>query len=250
MEIQDEVDILKRLKFNTINHLNWFERGLLPLISSDNRVGICISYFKIISLHNNIYYGAYSLKSSWEKEVRDLYNEISSSPIFFRTMHLQNAYVIYNSCVDYVYQVLYFYYDLDSCIKEVNSHDELLKLEKNVKSYRRDHFDKEIKIYNLEIYDAIKEFRMEIKGLNKKANNIKHDAGYWIDGNHMQTIGSASIGVDGKKIDLTEIITPRLNDISEEIEFLIKVHNAFVKLEITLFEQLKYETRIKNFLER
>lgn len=245
MKVDNETHMLSRLTFNKINILNWFERGILPLVALDNRLGIAISYFKIISLHNNILYGAFSLKNAWQKEAKDLYDEIASFPMFYRTMHLQNAFVTYNSCIDYVYQVLYFYYDLDSCVNNVRTHKEVLDLEKQVKAYRRNSFDEIIKTHNLNVYKAIKVFRTEVKGLNTKANNIKHDAGFWIEGNHIETFGNASIDINGENINLTNIITPRCSSISEDIEFLVHVHNSFVRFEKVLFEQLDFRGKLK-----
>lgn len=243
--MSDKTNILDRLTHNNIRILNWFERGILPFTNPDNRAGIAISYFKIIALHNNIFYGAFSLKNAWSENVIDIHDNPSDSPIFYRSMHLQNAYVTYNSCIDYIYQILYFYYDLESCVNEVRTHEEVLALEENIKPWKRDQFDKKIKTHNSNLYKAIKKFRQEIKGLNTKANIIKHDAGFWVEGNHIKTFGEASINIDGENINLTDIITPRLNSISEEIEFLIKIHNSFVKIERVLFEELDYSGQIK-----
>lgn len=244
MEQQNEMPITKRLNVNKITPLTFFEISILPLLG----IGLASSYYKIIALHNNIYYAAYALVNAWKTDQRDLTGDISQFPMFERTMHLQNAYITYNNCVDYVYQVLFFYYDLDSCVNKAKSYDDIVNFEECVKAKRRDEFDRKIKDKNSELYKAIKKFREEIKGLGSKANNIKHDAGFWIDGNHINTFGTTIKNIAGEEVNLSQIIIPPRYNISDEIEFLVNVHNEFIVLEKVLFEQLAYKAKIKEFL--
>jgi hypothetical protein len=118
-----------------------FEHSLLPLAG----IGIAVSYFKAIALHSNILFAAESLMSAIKEEQRNWKDEISKFPMFERTMHLQNAIIIYNNCVDYVYQIIYFFLDVDGRAESAANHCDIDEITKKIgkDSYRS---------YNVRIY--------------------------------------------------------------------------------------------------
>lgn len=242
---QGSQSIMEKLKWNSIVFLDSFRRSMLPVLG----VGVASSYHRLIALHSNLLFAAYALVNADRVEQKDIKGEASKFPMFERTMHLQNAFVTYNNCVDYIYQVLFFYYDLDSSIgSDVASYDDIVALERRVLARRYDEFDKKIKGINVELFDALRRFRDNTDGLNEKANEIKHRASYWIDGNHVTTFGAITIAIEGGLLDLSSIVTPPVYDVFEEIEFLIMVHNEFIKLEGVLFEQLAFGKKMNIFL--
>jgi hypothetical protein len=44
--------------------------------------------------------------------------------------------------------------------------------------------------------------------LREKANSIKHQASFWVDGNHINVIGVLTKKRNGQDINLTEIVVP------------------------------------------
>ena len=173
---EDIKEFMQQIKVMKIKTINGFYRAMLNVI--DN--GITISYYKFISLHTQIYYAANSLVNAYRTEQKDLWGNISKNPMWERTMHIQNAFTIYDTCYDYTLSIIYFFYDIgkkNHFIKENKDIDSITKYIKGREINKIYYF---LKLNNYRLYEVLKQYDSDRRDLHDKANNIKHRAGFSI----------------------------------------------------------------------
>jgi len=239
-------EICDRLLMNQIKPLNSFYREVLPIA----KMGARISYDILSAMHIQIEFAAHALVNAAQIEQIDMWGNVSKFPLLERTMFLQNAILTYNSLIDYVRQIIYFYYFCDE--------DELLlcsdfsDIEKKAESLRGNkilEIDTQLSGKNSKLYKALKDYK-SAKAHNKHlAEIIKHRAYFWVEGINMPTYGTATKNINGVDVDITKIVTPPLINIDEEVENLIDLHNKSVYLEKQIYTELNFSKISKEWLE-
>lgn len=154
--------------------------------------------------------------------------------LWMRFEHLKNAIIWYNASEDYIYQILWFAYDMypdlinskesyQNCLKKCN-YDKLLSTLKNLEPINKDAKSLRIKISEYRNNPDVVYLREQL------ANNLKHRA-------NIQAIGLEDLRMTGFKIQSkngnqifnSEWIEPELIDIDETIELLKRIHIKLVE---------------------
>lgn len=224
--------------------LTSFGLGISPLAD----IGIAISYYKYLALIKQIRFAATSLTNSYKTQQIDIWGKESMYPIEERTMYLQDAFSYYNSCIDYIYVILYFYYDIDNLNNNIRNQEQVVKISENVKGSKLGERRTYLKKYHNDFYRFLDKYKKSREPINQKTIDIKHRAGFWVCSDGINVWGTATKRLDEKEVNLTEIVTPKVLDIEHEINELKVFHNETVELQIKLCELLNYPNQIRNKL--
>ncbi|MBZ9624415.1 hypothetical protein G9F71_016310 [Clostridium sp. FP2] len=153
--------------------------------------------------------------------------------LWMRYQYLKNAIVWYNSCEDYIYQIIWFAYTLYP--KAISSEESYLL---NLKKCNYDQILKILGKLEGENEDAkdlkakLKEYRddPDVSFLREQlANNLKHRANIQVNGlEYTRMMGFSKMSKDGTEEFNGKWIEPRLIDIDETIEIIKNVHIKLV----------------------
>lgn len=224
--------------------LTSFGVGLCPIAD----VGMAISYYKYLALIKQIRFAATSLANSYKTNQIDLWGNVSEYPIRERTMYLQDAFSYYNSCLDYIYIIIYFYYDIENKNASIKDQEDVIKLSQGVQGDVLSKIRNFLEHNNNIFFKMLDEYNIYRKPINQKTIDIKHRAGFWTCSDGLNTWGTASKTNGTAEINLTEIVTPKILDIEYEIDELKEFHNRTVEMQIKLCRLLDYPNQIKNKL--
>ena len=230
--------------------INSAQYEMLPLCE----MGISISFSKFMALEQRMWVAAQNLVKAFKTDHKGLCNsETDYSESFWeRTMYIENAIISYNACLDYIYIILYFYYDFyrESEIpikraKDIDRISEGFELEQKkrlTQTLRKDSQTKKM-IEDIEIY------RKSSQKLRNNANNLKHRAGFWVCGFDYPRNTKVTKVINGAEVDITMILTPKSHDLEKEIKYLVGIHNQLIRLVLELFYLLNYPRKIEQFLQ-
>ncbi|MBP1736938.1 MAG: hypothetical protein H6Q60_819 [Oscillospiraceae bacterium] len=236
------VEFAKDTVINNYPQLNFIARELLAIADC----GACIAYDKFWALHTQIIFGATECLAAYDLEQKDALGRQSDTPWFERTMHLQNAILSYNSCLDYMWQVIYFYYDIGN-VKYLefsdfsNIEEESSKIGKKV-SYKE--LKKAMALHNPLLLSAIESYQKKREHNNEMANMAKHRASFWAFGNSRTGTGATIVNTAGQEINITSITTPPTIDIDHEVELLTNFHKDTVEMEKTVYECCDFKSKL------
>ncbi len=221
---------------------NFYE--MLPLCG----IGISESFNVFMAYHNQLYFASRFLVMSTEEKTEDSNNDLME-----RYMYLQAAIVSYNSCLDYVYQIIYFYYDLFSLLdnKCIDSRESIYILSTKVKGRTLDRINIWLQSNPTTKYLAnlVEEYKTQMEALNNKANEIKHRGRYHIEGLTLKRSTMVKKVLNGNELNITSIVTPEGVDFEYEIDYLIEIHNKSMDMQSDLFKFLDYSGQLKKFLK-
>ncbi len=109
----------RQLELMKLNNIDFLFYEMLPLCG----VGTAVAFSRFLTLHKQMCLGSYALINSYKEDHPDLYGEKVEDSIWQRGMYLENAVLVYNSIADYIYDVLYFKYDLYKIIGNTSIKD-------------------------------------------------------------------------------------------------------------------------------
>ncbi|EOU2117352.1 hypothetical protein C0L78_13275 [Clostridium perfringens] len=159
--------------------------------------------------------------------------------LWMRAEYLKNAIVWYNSCEDYIYQILWFAYELhEKCINNRDDYEYALKkctyktVKKKVNEFNNEHSERLLQlINNYRNDDKVKYLRENL------ANNLKHRANLAFRELYKEDI----LTVYSENLNLSELIKPCLVGIDETIDIVKSVHIKLVKFARDIKEYLNIE---------
>lgn len=209
-------------------------------------IGYGIAIDKFLELYSMIASARSALINAFEKFYDSniiSWNSGYKGQLWMRFQYLKNAIIWYNSCEDYIYQIIWFAYDLYP--RAINSEENYLF---NIKKCNFDRIVKKL--------DEVQNPTEDVKVLKEKldgyrndsdvyrlreelANNIKHRANIQVQGlDDLRMMGVVTKAEDGTDAFNSDWIKPKLIDIDETVELLKRVH---IKL-------LQYARFVLNFL--
>jgi len=163
---------------------------------------------------------------SWESGYR--------GQLWMRFEYLKNATIWYNSCEDYIYQIIWFAYDMYPYL--INSQELYLKNLKDCSYSKIIKFLRDIESTNPNaklLKDKINSYRndTDVYYLREElANNLKHRANIQAMGlEDVRLIGFSIKSKDGSDFFNSRWIEPKLIDIDEIIEIASRVHCKLIE---------------------
>lgn len=159
--------------------------------------------------------------------------------LWMRAEYLKNAIVWYNSCEDYIYQIIWFAYELHE--KYINNREEyesaLKKCTYNTVKKKVNKFDNEDSKRLLELINNYREDD-QVKYLRENlANNLKHRANLAFKELHREDIMTVYHG----NLNISELIKPYVVGIDETIDIVKSVHIKLVKFARDIKEYLNID---------
>lgn len=224
--------------------------GILPLES----LGAAIALNRYIALNSKVYFAATTLTQSFKSEHVDLWGDNVENPIFLRSMYFEQAIEAYNKVPDYIYQILYFNFDLYEKLD-----NKIIRNKKDVQNRAKSIAGRE---RLTKIRDEISEFGEKEKLFISKfqeyfstlghtrnlANDIKHRGCIAIEGTHTSW-GKASKPINDVEINLTEIVEPEPINLEDEIAKLVSVHESTHEILQDLYKLCNFEQQLNRFLK-
>jgi len=201
-------------------------------------IGYGIAFDKFIELYNLIASARSALINSFEKFYDT--NIISwesgyKGQLWMRFEYLKNSIIWYNSCEDYIYQIIWFAYDIYPYL--INSKEKYLK---NLKECSRSKIIKTLTDIETVNPDA-KTLKERLNTYRKDqyvyyireelANSFKHRANVQAKGlENTRLIGFSIKKKDGNDLFNSRWIEPELIDIDEVIEIVSRIHVKLIEL--------------------
>lgn len=201
-------------------------------------IGYAIAIDKFLELYSMIASARSALLNAFQKFFDS--NIISwdsgyKGQLWMRFNYLKNAIVWYNSCEDYILQIIWFAYDM---YPELITSEEIY-----LNDLKKCNFNKIINVLNgLEdinenakiLKQKVSEYRndIDIYTLREElANNLKHRANVQVRGfEDLRTMGFIIKSRGGNEIFNSKWIEPKLVDIDDTIELLKRVHVKLITL--------------------
>lgn len=210
-------------------------------------IGYSIAIDKFIELYSMIASARFALMNAYQKFYDS--NVISwesgyQGHLWMRFQYLKNAIVWYNSCEDYIYQILWFAYDMYP--NPITSKEEYLLALKGC-SYGKIYFvleklekqnehakDLKEKVHNYRYDTDVNYLREDL------ANNLKHRANVQVEGlKDLRMMGFSIKSKEGTDVFNSKWIEPRVIDIDDTIKIVRNVH-------IKLIEYGRYVLKFMN----
>lgn len=211
---------------------------MLPLCG----IGVAESFNVFLAFHNQTYFASCFLRDAALPE-----DEVDKQPVE-RYKYLQAAILAYYSSTDYIYQIIYFYFELYGEIHHENilSRKDIIRLSKSIRGNVIEQIDawlnKDERTADfLKKFNDLKEFLSRLK---ENAIEIKHRGRYHIEGLFLERSAHVKKIVHGVELDFTEITTPQCFDIEDEIDYLKEVHNRIYQMQDTIYRFLDYQGRL------
>jgi hypothetical protein len=198
-------------------------------------IGYSIAMDKTYELYELIASARFALINAYQKYFESnilAFNNPYKAHLWLRSQYLKNSIVWYNSCEDYIYQILWFGFELHK--READSphwYENVLKdcTYSNVKSSLEQVGTKEAN----NLLDMIKKYRFDsqVKYMRDNlANNIKHRANLQFVGlERHRFMGADFFNPDGSIHFTTDWIKPIVVDIDETVDLLKDIHHKLIK---------------------
>jgi len=238
---EDITKFMNRLTINRLKFLPWYAHDMLPL----SNCGMRIAYDKAVSLNMQINFAATALSRAYKKEQMDLFGEPSKNPLIERVMNLTYALLSYNSCLDFIWQVLYFYYNIDGIdFYSFRDYKDVEKCAQKVQGSKIKKIKECVKHLNPTLYVSLMHYERERTHITELSNAAKHRASFWVSGLDIKGYGNA----EKRNRSITSIVTPPSVDIEDEIEILVLFNNETVKIEREIWDATKYRQALESWL--
>lgn len=200
-------------------------------------IGYSIAIDKYLELYSMIASARFALMNAFQKFYDS--NIISwdsgyKAQLWMRFEYLKNAIVWYNSCEDYIYQIIWFAYDMYpglinseecyiDCLKKCNFSKISSILE------RLEATNEQAKVLKTKIYEYRND--SDVYYLREQlANNLKHRANIQAIGlEDLRMVGFTIQSKDGSEKFNSRWIEPELIDIDQTIELIKRVHVKLVE---------------------
>lgn len=192
--------------------------------------GYEIAINKILELYNLLASARFALTLSYQKyydaNILSFSNDYRAH-LWLRTEYLKNSIIWYNSCEDYVYQILWFAFALHK--KNIFSREDYLSLLKKCRYEQIISILKDIDTDNAkELIKMINDYREkdDIKYLREElANNLKHRANISFKGLYESSgILFEDLSNGSELIQSTNFVKPLIVDIDETIDCMKRTH--------------------------
>ncbi|MDB2051958.1 hypothetical protein QTI42_07855 [Clostridium perfringens] len=203
--------------------------------------GYAISVGKLDELYGMIASARNALILSYQKFYDSNIISFESGEIgqlWMRAEYLKNAIVWYNSCEDYIYQIIWFAYELHG--KSISNREEY---EKALKECTYGKVKNKVGEFNNEnsklLLELINNYRNDdqVKYLRENlANNLKHRANLAFEELYSEDIMTVYDG----SLNISEIVKPNLVSIDETIDIVKSVHIKLVKLARDIKEYINF----------
>lgn len=243
-----QIGNLDDLRFKEIQHLSDIQKA--NILGADP--GYNIAFFKYDELVKVFTSARYALvQASHEKHERVYSSKPGLAQLWIRSEFAKNGIIWYNSCYDYILQVIYFAFDFWGCINSPESYLKELKrckFEVNKKDWKYKNNTpsfKEIAGSNKEaddLYQNLIDFYHkggeENNKLLKWANLLKHNGAIAFEGLSFRA-NSQFVYSSGFKTSYAE---PLFLNIDEVIDILIKEHKKIVKFANYLYCYMNFDT--------
>lgn len=219
-----------------------------PLIISFAAVhdpGYSIAMYKMSELYHVIASARFALIQAYEKFYDSnivLREQSYVAQTWTRSQFLKNSILWYNSCIDYICQILWFGFDMhgQNILDKIKSKTDFEKMLREVtlsEVTKKLKGIKEVNQHAKDLLDKLIKYQKESKCVNNYANAIKHRGNIGFKGIDSSSPISYENKVTG--FDL-EYIEPDILDIDETVERLARVHRKLISL-------AKYINHFMNF---
>lgn len=230
----DEWHDEKRKFVDNLELPNDFDLTSTSYFSVIHDVGYTIGMNKYTELSHLIASARTALLKSFDKFYQS--NDIKwGSPyeahIWMRSEYLKNSIIWYNSCEDYIYQAIWFAFDMNK--QEIDSPEkfEMLLKKVSVKEVKKNLKRVDTK-NSKQLLSYINDYRehKDVKYMREQlANSLKHRGNISFNEINVSSIMPYERVGEGKKIKFsTEWIQPRVIDIDETIELMSRIHNLLI----------------------
>lgn len=248
---KDVTAFIKRLPLLKMNTINFTAYEMLPLCGE----GPAIAFSRFLTLSKKVVYGAYTLTNAYRKNHKDLCGNESDNSLWVRSMYFESAIESYNKVVDYIYIILYFNYELYkkfNHVKKINTKKDIIEASKKVKGKKNlDMIDNWLSL-NESTADFATEFNTYILFVGKMrdlANDIKHRGCIAVEGTTLSRCTKVTREIDGKKVDITELVSEVKINLDDEIENLVEVHRRTLEIQQSLYKTCNFQKTLNDFLE-
>ena len=247
---KDLKEFTKRLPLLKMNEINAIFYEMLPLCG----VGPAIAFSRFLTLNKKVVYGDHALTSAYRRNHKSLWGDELEDSIWVRCMHFENAIEAYNQVNDYIYIILYFNYELFKkldCV-EINTKDDIISLSKNIRGSKLNEIETWLHSNELtkEFADEFKDYRLFTKEMRELANDIKHRGCIAVEGITLHRNTKVTKKINGKNVDITELVSEVKIDLDVEVEKLVEIHNYTIEILKSLYKLCNFQKQLKDFLNK
>ena len=243
MDTEDTMPRSLNLKIFQLRRIPRTFYEMLPLCG----IGVAESFNVFLAFHNQIYFAVRFLEKAAVPE------DEFDKQLIERYMYLQAAILAYNSSTDYIYQILYFYFELYREIHHTNiaSRKDIIRLSENIKGDVLKQINEWLKkdSRTVDFLSELNDFKKSLSRLRKNANEIKHRGRYHIEGLSLKRSSHVKKIIDSVELNITEITTPQGFNIEDEINYLIKVNKRIYEMQDKIYIFLDYQGQLDDFLK-
>ena len=217
-----------RLKIIDLKPL--IKKHALPIFG----VGNAIAFSKFIALNKRIMSGSYMLINAHNKKLKDPFGTNIKDPVWFRAMCLEFAFEAYTKVNDYIYQILYYNFELYKILdkRQILKNTDVVELSKTINYDKKRLIRKLLKSKGESVNNFIKLLKSYQKYIYKYniteiANDFKHRGAYSIRGTNIPRI---KFEVKNQNIDINDILSESIIEMDIEIEKLVILHQETIKI--------------------
>jgi hypothetical protein len=234
------MEIAKKLQISIPKDLAEIEIAFLKA----TRKGAFIAYKIIVNMHNQISNGAHALALAASNKLYDYRGDLAKQPEYFKDMYLQMAILSYNCCLDYVWECLYFYYNIGMVdfnkLTNKNIEEQYMMVKDPIPKIIMNKLEGEYP----DLFQTINEYKASRRHINDLAIRVKHHGRLNIE--HQQLTDTSINGRSGRKeTDLQKLFETEYLNREQEIMNLVEFHNQTYRLEIKLRNRLDFSTTLE-----
>jgi hypothetical protein len=240
----------KRLPLMVMNNISFQFYEMLPLCG----IGPAIAFSRCLSLHRKIVTATHSLVSAYRLNHTDLWGKTIDDATFERSMYFEQAIEAYNKVIDYIYQIIYFNYELYGIVDEIliQSREDIIFASEKIKGNKLNKIDKWIcnDKRTIAFSTIFLEYKDYVESMRNLANDIKHRGCISVSGVAIQRRTKVTKNINGVEIDITDLVSEKVLDLDVEIEKLVEVHQQTFELQKAIFTLCDFHTQLKDFLKK
>lgn len=214
-------------------------------------LGAAIALKRYIAVNIKVYFGAYALTKAYATKHQGLWKDYIKNPLLIRGMYFEQAIEAYNKVLDYIYQILYFNFELYEKLdrKSIKSKEDVKKLAESIKNKKKLARIKEKLLKSGEeakcFISKLEQYKKDTQHTRNLANDIKHKGCFAIEGQFPSPWGIATKEIDGEEVNLTEIVEPRLIKLDSEIAKLVVVHEKTYALLQDIYQLCNFRGKLE-----
>ena len=251
MSAQSNDDIrrfAKKLELLKMNDIDFLFYEMLPLCG----VGASVAFSRFLTLHNKICFGSFALINAYKKEHTGLWGDSTNNNIWYRSMYLETAIMAYNSIEDYIYMVLYFNFDLYEKMDNysIKNKEDIIERSKEIKGKTKSNIDTWLysQYSTKQFHDDFQRYKDSTGSLRELANDIKHRGCREVDGIDLPRVTRVKKVIDDNEVDITELVSPYIISIDEEINNLAGIHEKSLEIQKKLYRLCDFKGQLKTLL--